>query len=185
MPFIDDDLLWCPDNDGSMVDLNCMDPGGGGPLNPANPTHVGISAAGMNDPTLTPIGLGMMGGYNASEVVMNGSQECGDLTELSQADLKGLVGEMPEEDEIFTNINDPVLELDTIFADINNQVDDTLVSTGLVGSDRLIRSCLSGWNYRGGSRSDGVSDSLESRNSSSTSNANYKIKKEIDQYKNV
>ncbi|KAB7497613.1 hypothetical protein Anas_00133 [Armadillidium nasatum] len=65
------------------------------------------------------------------------------------------------------------------------QVDDTLVSTGLVGSDRLIRSCLSGWNYRGGSRSDGVSDSLESRNSSSTSNANYKIKKEIDQYKNL
>lgn len=22
MPFIDDDLLWCPDNDGKMVDLN-------------------------------------------------------------------------------------------------------------------------------------------------------------------
>lgn len=22
MPFIDDDLLWCPDNDGKMVDLS-------------------------------------------------------------------------------------------------------------------------------------------------------------------
>lgn len=24
MPFIDDDLLWCPDNDGKMVDLSCL-----------------------------------------------------------------------------------------------------------------------------------------------------------------
>ena len=24
MPFIDDDLLWCPDNDGRMVDLSCL-----------------------------------------------------------------------------------------------------------------------------------------------------------------
>nr|CAD7416653.1 unnamed protein product [Timema poppensis] len=40
MPFIDDDLLWCPDNDGKMVDLSqCLesaggrqqDPGGGSP----------------------------------------------------------------------------------------------------------------------------------------------------------
>lgn len=24
MPFIDDNLLWCPDNDGKMVDLSCL-----------------------------------------------------------------------------------------------------------------------------------------------------------------
>lgn len=30
MPFIDDDLLWCPDNDGKMVDLSqCLENGGG------------------------------------------------------------------------------------------------------------------------------------------------------------
>lgn len=24
MPFLDDDLLWCPDSDGRMVDLSCL-----------------------------------------------------------------------------------------------------------------------------------------------------------------
>ena len=74
---------------------------------------------GLNDPTLTPMGMGMIGGLSATEVILGGPPECGDLTELSQADLKGLVSEVPEE-EIFTNISDPVLELDTIFADINH-----------------------------------------------------------------
>ena len=65
------------------------------------------------------MGMGMMGGLSATEVILSGPPECEDLTELSQADLKGLVPEVPEE-EIFTNINDPVLELDTIFAEINH-----------------------------------------------------------------
>ncbi|KAH8025686.1 hypothetical protein HPB51_010770 [Rhipicephalus microplus] len=27
MPFIEDDLLWCPNTDGKMVDLSCLDSG--------------------------------------------------------------------------------------------------------------------------------------------------------------
>ena len=89
-------------------------------MNPTSATHVGLSAAGLSDPpTLTSLdGRGL--NYN-SEGILVSPPQCGDLTELSQADLKGLVGE-GNEDEIFTPISDPVLELDNIFGDINNQV---------------------------------------------------------------
>lgn len=108
-------------------------------MNTTNPAHVGISAAGMNDPTLTHFGMGMMGNYNSTEVMLGGSQECGSLTELSQADLKGLVGETPEEEDPFTNINESVLELETIFADINNQVKRKTQSDGIgnIGAQKL------------------------------------------------
>ncbi|XP_050738165.1 ecdysone-induced protein 74EF-like isoform X2 [Eriocheir sinensis] len=116
MPFIDDDLLWCPDNDGKMVDLSCLDPGGG--------NGAGNSAApgGNNNEQMTPMGMGVIGGLASSNP--SSAPECGDLAELSQADLKGLVGEITEEDEIFTSISDPNFELDNIFA----EVDDSFLS---------------------------------------------------------
>ncbi|XP_076068220.1 uncharacterized protein LOC143040729 isoform X4 [Oratosquilla oratoria] len=118
MPFIDDDLLWCPDNDGKMVDLSCLDPGGGQ-----------TGDQGGN----TPIGLGPIGGLPSSMAgtgLGGGAPDCPDLAELSQADIKGLVGEITEEDEIFTSISDPSFELENIFA----EVDDTFLSGNLVGS---------------------------------------------------
>ncbi|XP_068202341.1 ecdysone-induced protein 74EF isoform X1 [Palaemon carinicauda] len=122
MPFIDDDLLWCPDNDGKMVDLSCLDPGGGsGVCNSATP--------GGNSNEMTPMGMGVIGGLASSNPTS--APECGDLAELSQADLKGLVGEIAE-DEIFPNISDPNFELDNIFA----EVDDNFLSNP-VNNDRI------------------------------------------------
>ncbi|CAL4068376.1 unnamed protein product [Meganyctiphanes norvegica] len=119
MPFIDDDLLWCPENDGSLcnprVDFSSLDPGGGG-------GGIGVSSTpsggmGNHNDQMTPMGMGVIGG-----VASNGpsAPECGDLAELSQADLKGLVGEINEEDDIFTSINDHNYELDNIFGDVDD-----------------------------------------------------------------
>ncbi|XP_045137238.1 ecdysone-induced protein 74EF-like isoform X2 [Portunus trituberculatus] len=121
MPFIDDDLLWCPDNDGKMVDLSCLDPGGG--------NGAGNSAApgGNNNEQMTPMGMGVIGGVASNP---SSAPECGDLAELSQADLKGLVGEITEEDEIFTSISVSNFELDNIFA----EVDDSFLSGNPVRS---------------------------------------------------
>ncbi|KAG0714661.1 Ecdysone-induced protein 74EF isoform A [Chionoecetes opilio] len=115
MPFIDDDLLWCPDNDGKMVDLSCLDPGGG------SGTGNNVAPGGNNNEQMTPMGMGVIGGVASNP---SSAPECGDLAELSQADLKGLVGEITEEDEIFTSISDPNFELDNIFA----EVDDSFLS---------------------------------------------------------
>ncbi|XP_045588684.2 ecdysone-induced protein 74EF [Procambarus clarkii] len=125
MPFIDDDLLWCPDNDGKMVDLSCLDPGGGSTTgNSATP------GGNMND-QMTPMGMGVIGGLASSNPAS--APECGDLAELSQADLKGLVGEITEEDEIFTSISDPNFELDNIFA----EVDESFLSGNPMGGERM------------------------------------------------
>lgn len=89
-----------------------QDPGGG--------SAVGNSAtAGGNNNdqmTPTPMGMGVIGGLASSNP--SSAPECGDLAELSQADLKGLVGEITEE-EIFTSISDPNFELDNIFAEVS------------------------------------------------------------------
>lgn len=66
---------------------------------------------------MTPMGMGVIGGLASSHP--SSAPECGDLAELSQADLKGLVGEMTEDDEIFTSISDPTIELDNIFAEVS------------------------------------------------------------------
>lgn len=87
-----------------------QDPGGG--------SGAGNSAApGGNNEQMTPMGMGVIGGLASSNP--STAPECGDLAELSQADLKGLVGEMTEEDEIFTSISDPNFELDNIFAEVS------------------------------------------------------------------
>ncbi|KAK8753042.1 hypothetical protein OTU49_002205 [Cherax quadricarinatus] len=125
MPFIDDDLLWCPDNDGKMVDLSCLDPGGGSTAGNS------VTPGGNNNDQMTPMGMGVIGGLASSNPTS--APECGDLAELSQADLKGLVGEITEEDEIFTSISDPNFELDNIFA----EVEESLLSGNSLGSDRM------------------------------------------------
>lgn len=88
-----------------------QDPGGG--------NGAGNSAApgGNNNEQMTPMGMGVIGGVASSNP--SSAPECGDLAELSQADLKGLVGEITEEDEIFTSISDPNFELDNIFAEVS------------------------------------------------------------------
>lgn len=88
-----------------------QDPGGG--------NGAGNSAApgGNNNEQMTPMGMGVIGGLASSNP--SSAPECGDLAELSQADLKGLVGEITEEDEIFTSISDPNFELDNIFAEVS------------------------------------------------------------------
>ncbi|XP_069991507.1 ecdysone-induced protein 74EF isoform X3 [Penaeus vannamei] len=132
MPFIDDNLLWCPDNDGKMVDLSCLDPGGG------NAADNSATPGGHNNDQMTPMGMGVIGGLASSHP--SSAPECGDLAELSQADLKGLVGEMTEDDEIFTSISDPTIELDNIFAEIP-QVDDSFLSGNPVGNERMRGRC--------------------------------------------
>ncbi|XP_063603982.1 ecdysone-induced protein 74EF-like isoform X4 [Penaeus indicus] len=132
MPFIDDNLLWCPDNDGKMVDLSCLDPGGG------NAADNSATPGGHNNDQMTPMGMGVIGGLASSHP--SSAPECGDLAELSQADLKGLVGEMTEDDEIFTSISDPIIELDNIFAEIP-QVDDSFLSGNPVGNERMRGRC--------------------------------------------
>lgn len=118
MPFIDDDLLWCPENDGSLVnprvDFGTLDPGGGGGIGISSTPSGGMG--NLND-QMTPLGMGVIGGVASNP---SSAPECGDLAELSSADLKGLVGEMPEEDDIFTSISDPNYELDNIFCDVDD-----------------------------------------------------------------
>ncbi|MPC63057.1 hypothetical protein E2C01_057149 [Portunus trituberculatus] len=76
---------------------------------------------------MTPMGMGVIGGVASNP---SSAPECGDLAELSQADLKGLVGEITEEDEIFTSISVSNFELDNIFA----EVDDSFLSGNPVRS---------------------------------------------------
>ena len=88
-----------------------QDPGGG--------NGAGNSAApGGDNEQMTPMGMGVIGGVASNP---SSAPECGDLAELSQADLKGLVGEITEEDEIFTSISDPNFELDNIFAEVSHE----------------------------------------------------------------
>ena len=72
----------------------------------------------LGDATLTPVGLGVIGGYPSTEISLANHHETGGLTELSEADLKRHFGEITEEDEIFTNINDTTLELDSILGKV-------------------------------------------------------------------
>lgn len=90
--------------------LPLQDPGGG--------NGAGNSAApgGNNNEQMTPMGMGVIGGVASNP---SSAPECGDLAELSQADLKGLVGEITEEDEIFTSISVSNFELDNIFAEVS------------------------------------------------------------------
>lgn len=88
-----------------------QDPGGG------NAADNSATPGGHNNDQMTPMGMGVIGGLASSHP--SSAPECGDLAELSQADLKGLVGEMTEDDEIFTSISDPTIELDNIFAEVS------------------------------------------------------------------
>ena len=136
MPFIDDDLLWCPDNDGRMVDLSCLvnisiltiifnsfhflqkyekfakfksTPLDGDLFLNENPRVVlsAIQTAAQSvQPTAVP--------------PLNQGGEFSDLTELSHADLNGLVSEIEGEDEIFKQFGN--FELDNIFAEFDEKV---------------------------------------------------------------
>ncbi|KAK9700764.1 hypothetical protein QE152_g31063 [Popillia japonica] len=101
MPFIDNDLLWCPDNDGNMVDLSAC-------LQDAASVAVGQQNSATNSAATTSNG--------------------GGLGELSQSDLSSLVPSLQEEPEqmgdtedIFKQLSVP-FELDNFLDEINNQV---------------------------------------------------------------
>ncbi|KRT82193.1 hypothetical protein AMK59_3202, partial [Oryctes borbonicus] len=101
MPFIDNDLLWCPDNDGNMVDLSAC-------LQDAASVAVGQQNSATNSAASTSNG--------------------GGLGELSQSDLSSLVPSLQEEPEqmgdtedIFKQLSVP-FELDNFLDEINNQV---------------------------------------------------------------
>uniref|UniRef100_T1JAU5 ETS domain-containing protein n=1 Tax=Strigamia maritima TaxID=126957 RepID=T1JAU5_STRMM len=89
MPFIDDDILWCPHTDGKMVDFSCLD--------------------------------------NAPNVVVESQQqEYVELTELTQTDLNGLV---PEESDGLPDLADPGFELEAIFSDFDEKVEESTFIT--------------------------------------------------------
>ncbi|XP_031333850.1 ecdysone-induced protein 74EF-like [Photinus pyralis] len=92
MPFIDNDLLWCPDNDGKMVDLSsCLQDAASVAIGQQN----GATAAG---------GLGEL------------SQS--DLTSL----VPGLSDEqehIPDTEDIFKQLGDTNFELDHLFTEFN------------------------------------------------------------------
>ncbi|KAI9557359.1 hypothetical protein GHT06_017186 [Daphnia sinensis] len=114
MPFIDDDLLWCPDNDGRMVDLSCL------------------TAAQSVQPTAVP--------------PLSQGGEFSDLTELSHADLNGLVSEIEGEDEIFKQFGN--FELDNIFAEFDEKVGDcTTLLNNHTEADDFLRKRLAKRNY--------------------------------------
>ncbi|KAJ9591350.1 hypothetical protein L9F63_002108, partial [Diploptera punctata] len=106
MPFIDDDLLWCPDNDGKMVDLSqclCMKSG-------LRHKH--------------------KGNINRKEEVEG---ETSGLGELSQSDLTGLVSSLDEDDDedLFKQLG----ELDNFFTDFEEKEENNnnVVSPGSGG----------------------------------------------------
>ncbi|GJQ74591.1 Eip74EF [Trypoxylus dichotomus] len=101
MPFIDNDLLWCPDNDGNMVDLSAC-------LQDAASVAVGQQNSATNSAATT--------------------SNSGGLGELTQSDLSSLVPSLQEEPEqmgdtedIFKQLSVP-FELDNFLDEINNQV---------------------------------------------------------------
>ncbi|KAF5300131.1 hypothetical protein FQR65_LT09222 [Abscondita terminalis] len=92
MPFIDNDLLWCPDNDGKMVDLSsCLQ-------------DAASVAIGQQNIATASGGLGEL------------SQS--DLTSL----VPGLSDEhehMPDTEDIFKQLGDTNFELDHLFTEFN------------------------------------------------------------------
>ncbi|KAF5272902.1 hypothetical protein FQA39_LY07668 [Lamprigera yunnana] len=92
MPFIDNDLLWCPDNDGKMVDLSsCLQ-------------DAASVAIGQQNMATASGGLG--------ELTQS------DLTSL----VPGLADEhehMPDTDDIFKQLGDSNFELDHLFTEFN------------------------------------------------------------------
>ena len=114
MPFIDDDLLWCPDNDGRMVDLSCL----------VSKLHTTFSLGGVWILFLFPFEqtTAQNGQQAAMHVQMNHGEFSSDLTELSHADLNGLVSEIDdgEGDDIFKQFGN--FELDNIFAEFDEKV---------------------------------------------------------------
>jgi E74-like factor 1/2/4 len=95
MPFIDDDLLWCPDNDGKMVDLTqCLQEA-------ANGAQQQQQQQQQQNQNIGNTGLG----------------------ELSQSDLTGLVSSLDEdtEEDLFKQLGESTFELDNFFTDFEDK----------------------------------------------------------------
>lgn len=108
MPFIDDDLLWCPDNDGRMIDYSaCLDAVQTG-------NQINDGSGGMN-----------MGGANANIIGANGvinhqSQQLNAIPSLP-CDLNGIDPMCNDSDELLRQLADNTFELDFL-TDFTNTV---------------------------------------------------------------
>ncbi|XP_017768843.1 PREDICTED: ecdysone-induced protein 74EF-like [Nicrophorus vespilloides] len=96
MPFIDNDLLWCPDNDGKMVDLSSC-------LQDAASVAIGQQT------TATGGGGGSLGELSQS-----------DLSSLVPAIQEEQGGHMPDTEDIFKHLTDPSFELDNLLNEFNS-----------------------------------------------------------------
>ncbi|XP_063242793.1 ecdysone-induced protein 74EF-like isoform X2 [Bacillus rossius redtenbacheri] len=94
MPFIDDDLLWCPDNDGKMVDLSqCLQEGASGQ---------------QQDPGGGPQGLGELSQSDLTGLVSSLDEEEDDLLfkqlDDSSFELDNFFTDLEEKEENNNNV---------------------------------------------------------------------------------
>lgn len=112
MPFIDNDLLWCPDNDGKMVDLSsCLQ----------------VSALFTHQESFNNVTFCLK---DAASVAVGqqtaAPQNGGGLGELSQSDLSSLVPPiqegpepMPDTEDIFKQLSETSFEIDNFLNEFN------------------------------------------------------------------